>query len=173
MAQLRRAALGLLAAGTVASAPAPTGLRLEGGGKPGSLVIVNRSPAPLTIARAIVVERRDGSGWTSMRTEFNAVAACEWANPPARALPPVPARTVSIPPARSLHIARWLGYSCSSQCVTSCAANVYLGPGTFRFRVTMLPGGARATSPAFTLPPERPGDMTRNLVDTVRSQRKY
>ena len=65
----------------------------------------------------------------------------------------------------------WLGYTCSGQCAAACATNVYLGSGTFHFVATVLPGGARLTGPAFTLPPERPGDMMRRLLGSARSQR--
>lgn len=73
-------------------------------------------------------------------------------------------------PAVACGLAPWLGYSCLGQCETACAANVYLGPGNFHFAATVLPGGVRVTGPAFTLPPERPGDMMRHILNSTCSQ---
>lgn len=171
MARFRRAALGLLAlgAGAAAIAVTPAGLVLAGGGKPGSLTIANHGPAPVTIARAIAVEWRDGTKWRTAQTEFNAVGSCPWMRPGGRT--PAPVQSVSISPGASLRVVPWLGYTCSGQCAMACAANVYLGPGTFHFVATVLPGGARVIGPAFTLPPERPGDMMRNVLDAARARR--
>ena len=169
MARLRCAALALLAVGVSAGAPAPAALVMASGGKPGSLVIANHGASQVTIARRIAVEWRDGAKWMTAQTEFNAVTSCPWrhrgANPP-----PAPPTSVSIPAGGGLRVAPWLGYTCLGQCETACAANVYLGPGAFRFVATVLPSGARVTSPTFTLPPERPGEMMRRILGSDRSQ---
>lgn len=173
MARFRRAALGLLVFGATvaAGAAAPTGFRLSGGREPGSLVITNHGPAQVTIARAIAVEWRNGANWKPVETEFNAVASCPWMRPRARTLAAAPTSSVSLPPGGSLRVAPWLGYTCLGQCETACAANIYLGPGAFRFVATVQPGGARVTGPAFALPAERSGDMMRKMLGSIRSQR--
>ena len=150
MARVRRAALNLVAAALVMAAAAPAGLVLAGGAGPGSLILANRGAGQVTIARAIGVERRDATGWTAVHTEFNAVSSCPMPDRPA----PAPAAVVSIPAGGSLKVVPWRGYTCSGQCETACMANLYLGPGTFRFVATMLPARARVTGPGFALPPE-------------------
>ena len=158
MARVRRAAVNLLAATLVVAAAAtlvvaaaaPAGLVLAGGAPPGSLILANRSAGPIMIARAIGVERRDGTSWTAVRTEFNAVSSCPMPGRPA----PAPTSVVSIPTGRSLKVVPWQGYTCSGQCEAACMANLYLGPGTFRFVATVLPVRARVLGPSFALPPQ-------------------
>lgn len=133
-------------------------------------MVTNQGSAPVTIARAIAVEARDGARWTAVETELNAVESCPL-GPGTRAPAPAPPPAVVVPPGRSLRVMPWLGYSCSGQCGGSCTANIYLGPGTFRFVATVLPGGARVAGPAFAMAPERRGDLMRKLLGTVRPPR--
>ncbi|QYE33266.1 hypothetical protein KZX46_00140 (plasmid) [Polymorphobacter sp. PAMC 29334] len=150
MAIVRRAAVILLTATMMAAAAQPPGLTLAGGARPGSLNIANRGGGPVTIARAIGVERRDRDGWTAVHTEFNAVSSC-----------PIPGRpvlaakaAVSIPAGGNLKVVPWQGYTCSGQCENACMADIYLGPGTFRFVATVLPMGDRVTGLNFAMPPK-------------------
>ena len=117
-----------------------------------------------------MVERRDGANWKPVQTEFNAVASCPWMRPGAHTPAPAPTSYVSIPPGGILKVAPWLGYTCSAQCETACAANIYLGPGSFHFVATVLPDGARVTGPVFALQAERPGDLMRKMLSSIHSQ---
>ncbi len=150
MAHVRRAAVILLATTMIAAAAPPTSLTLAGGARPGSLTIANRGTAPVTIARAIGVERRDRDGWTAVHTEFNAVSSCPIPGRPVLA----PKAVVSIPAGGSLKVVPWQGYTCSGQCENACMADVYLGPGTFRFVATALPMRERVPGSNFAMPPK-------------------
>jgi hypothetical protein len=124
-------------------------LRLELVNPPGGLRLVNPGSAPATILAMIAVEKQQENRWAPVLTEFCAVARC---NGQDRRDMPV---QVEIAPAVALEVRPWLGFSCFTQCNNVCHANVYYGPGTFRFVVTTVPMGERLVSPAF-LPPRQP-----------------
>jgi hypothetical protein len=155
MADLRRqalsivlAALASLAATAQALPQAPPALRLELTKETGGLRLVNSGSEPLMIRSAIAVEKEEGHDWVSIATEYHAVAQCG----PRSAVAPV-----DIAPGATLTVVPWRGFSCSGQCDAVCRANVYYGPGAFRFIVATLPGGQRFTSPKFLLPPRPEG----------------
>lgn len=56
-----------------------------------------------------------------------------------------------------LEVLPWQGYSCSTQCVPNCRANIYFGAGPFRFVVTVMPSRERVLGPEFRMAsrPER------------------
>lgn len=58
---------------------------------------------------------------------------------------------VSLVHGETLRPVPWTGFDCSAQCITSCRANVFLGPGTFRV-VVKEDGGAELASPTFVMP---------------------
>ena len=151
MAPLQRYALVLIAVlavlgfGRPSLAQPPGTVRLELTDPPGGLRIINDGAGAVTIQMAIAVQKQEASGWVPIVTEFNAIARCD---------PPGPGTTVAIAPATALAVQGWRGFSCSGQCNFTCRANIYYGPGTFRFVVTVLPASDRIASAAFVLPAE-------------------
>jgi hypothetical protein len=152
MASFRRKALAVGIAASVLlafagpnHAQAPGALRLVLTDPPGGLLIVNGGTAPVAIQMAIVVQKQEIAGWVPVATEFNAVARCD---------APGSNMTVEVAPATTLTVRPWRGFSCSGQCNYVCRANVYYGPGVFRFVVTAVPGLNQITSSAFALPAE-------------------
>ena len=152
MASLRRKALAiviaasaLLAFGRPNHAQPPGALRLALTDPPGGLLIVNDGTTAVAIQMAIAVQKQEIAGWVPIATEFKAVARCD---------PPGSATTVEVAPATTLTVRPWRGFSCSGQCNFICRANVYYGPGMFRFVVTVVPGSSQIISTAFALPAE-------------------
>jgi hypothetical protein len=129
-------------------------LRLELTGRSGGLRLVNAGPKPVMIWSAIAVEKEQGPKGVAVVTEFHAVAEC--IRQPA-------ADRVKIEPGATLVVVPWRGFSCSGQCNASCRANVYYGPGTFRFVVTTVPDGQRFTSPTFRLSANPPLKVRSNV----------
>lgn len=153
MAELRRAALIVLVVSGHAQVVArdggrTTSLSLSQPGEPGSLRISNVGPDAVTVERSIIVEYSSGGGWRPLRTEFNVVSTCSRRAPDA---------AVVISRAVSLNLVPWRGYSCSGQCQGACRANIYFGPGPFRFVLTVLPDRHRVAGPPFTMPARPPG----------------
>jgi|HubBroStandDraft_1064217.scaffolds.fasta_scaffold196546_2 hypothetical protein len=142
------AVLASLAATAQALPQSAAALRLELTNETGGLRLVNSGAEPLMIRSAIAVEKEEGHDWVTIATEYRAVAQCGRQS----SVDPV-----EIAPGATLTIVPWRGFSCSGQCDAVCRANVYYGPGAFRFIVTTLPGGQRSTSPTFLLPPRPEG----------------
>ncbi len=114
---------------------------------PGAFEVVNRGGA-MDLAWEVEVEKAVDGEWRPIVVEqLELVERCgESKNSPCRTLEkgavlrPVP----------------WTGYSCSSQCNEACRANVYYGPGRFRFVVWDCPKRQRFEGPPFELPSDPP-----------------
>jgi hypothetical protein len=124
----------------------PARLQLALSGKPGGLHIVNHGAAAVGILRAITVQKKERSTWVPITTEFNAVSSCNATSLPDK---------VTIAAGATLTVMPWKGYSCAGQCVAACRANIYYGPGLFRYVITRSPGMQTDTGPEFTLPAGR------------------
>lgn len=147
MAAFRRYALAfcvLILGGPALAQDAGT-LRLELTEPAGGLRIVNAGPAPVAIHMTIAVQKLEAVGWVPVTTELNAVERCD---------PPGSATTVTIAPSGALNVRRWRGFSCSGQCNMVCRANIYYGPGKFRFVATAVSPPSLIVSAPFALPAE-------------------
>jgi len=111
---------------------------------PGAFEIANLGPM-VELAWAVAVEQAVGEEWRPIVVEqFELVEQCgEIKSSPCRRLGE---RAVIRP-------VPWTGYSCTSQCNTACRANVYYGPGRFRFVIRDCTGQWRVEGPPFELPP--------------------
>jgi hypothetical protein len=151
MAKFRRHALTAAAllfafCGAAEATGTPARLQLVVTGQTGGLRIINRGAASVGLLRAITVQKKERTTWVPITTEFNAVSACAATSTPDK---------VTIAGGATLTVVPWKGYSCSGQCVAACRANIYYGPGTFRYVVTRSPGMQTDTGPEFTLPEGR------------------
>ncbi len=123
-----------------------------------SVVITNLAPGEIEVASPsgskvstkTRVEQKDATGsWTPLEqldlgNGYRLVSACD--------APSNDCATLSASPLRPV---LWQGFSCSSQCNSSCDKNVWEGPGTFRIVVLPCAGDSKATEiagPAFDLP---------------------
>jgi hypothetical protein len=94
----------------------------------------------IDLSREVIVERSGDAG-TALAIQL--IDACGAQD--AGTCVSIPARTTFTPVA-------WTGMSCNSQCPRPCRANVYLGPGTFRFVVRTCDGRRHWESAWFSLP---------------------
>lgn len=116
-------------------------------GSPGAFEVVNSGEA-IDLAWEVGVEKSLDAEWRPVEVEqFELVEKCgEPKDSPCRtleegaAIRPVP----------------WTGYSCTSQCNEACRANVYYGPGRFRFVVWNCSKRLRFEGPPFELPADPP-----------------
>ena len=178
MAGLHALALIALTLAVAGGADAPRGqaprdraidatVTLSGGEKPGSVTIVNHGATVQWVARALRVERGDGTTWRPVSTRLDLVAACDGR---------FPRRTgaVRLLPGQSVSVVPWTGFSCDSQCPTSCRLNFYNGTGPFRVVATLLPSNARVIGPVFSMP-EQPApwvDVPFTLEEMLAAHRR-
>lgn len=152
MADLARAALiaplPLLLAAAQRDGDAGLRLRAADGG---ALELRNDGPSPVAIDARLGIERREHGRWKNTLTTIQAIATCFNAEGNLR-LPDSIGATVTFQPRQRLPVVRWMGYSCRRQCPVGCGFNIYLGPGPFRYVATVLPGGGKVRSQAFTMP---------------------
>jgi hypothetical protein len=97
-----------------------------------------------TVAR---IEQKSGGDWKllehlDLNSGYRLVERCA-DTPPA---------CIDLLATTPLHPVPFRGFNCSAQCNDTCAANVWLGPGTFRLVVSTCDGAAVA-GPPFELPP--------------------
>jgi len=109
---------------------------------PGAFEVENRGPA-LELASRVVVQKLEGGAWTDRATDLILAETCDWNPKPG-------CRTVER--GAKLRPPRWNGLVCSGQCPLGCRANLYLGPGQFRFVVTSCDRKQRFFGPAFIMP---------------------
>lgn len=108
---------------------------------PGAASVTNQGP-DVALRRNVVVEKRVGTSWTAAVADVRLITNCD---------------DVGTSPTRVLHrgetltLKTWNGWSCDGQCARSCRANVYLGPGEFRFVVVPANGEPRSAGAGFVL----------------------
>ncbi len=124
------------------------GVNLELSSEPGSLTVVNPGPTALELDPGVAVERWDQDHWTPVSTSLKLVSDCAQLQQPVKC--------VRLAPGANLHVVSWKGFSCSGQCAGSCRANIYYGPGKFRFIVRTCDGSQKYVSKTFTLPANPP-----------------
>ena len=110
---------------------------------PGAFEVVNHGGA-LDLAWAVRVEKLVEGGWSPIVVDnLELVERCG---------EPKNASCRTLAAGGSIRPVPWTGYSCSSQCNAACRANVYYGPGRFRFVVEDCPQTHRFDGPLFELP---------------------
>ncbi len=111
--------------------------------KPGAFELDNPGPG-VDLASRLAVEREVNGRWTAEVTDLTLIEKC--GQPP-------PAACLHLPHGATLHPVPWNGLTCGSQCPATCRANIYLGPGRFRFVVSSCGGTQKFPGPAFEMPP--------------------
>jgi hypothetical protein len=132
--------------GSAASAaPAVVVRNLE---TPGSFSVTNTGE-DIALRRHVLVEKKDpASGkWEQTDADVRLIASCD---------EPESGDTRILKRGETLVVKSWNGWSCDGQCPRPCRANIYLGPGEFRFVVLSADGKQRFEGPSFHL-----GDSTR------------
>jgi len=114
---------------------------------PGAFEVENRGP-DIELAWAVTVQRqlkgRELNGqWSDEVTDLTLSEKCE-ASPRAGCVP--------LPRGAKRAPVRWNGLTCGSQCAATCRANIYLGPGRFRFVVSSCDGKRKFFGAAFEMP---------------------
>jgi len=110
---------------------------------PGAFEVENLGP-DIDLAWAVSLERETKGAWTAEVTDLTLIEHCGQALPTAGCL--------RLAHGAKLHPVRWNGLSCGSQCPANCRANVFLGPGRFRFVVSQCDGKRTFPGPAFEMP---------------------
>jgi hypothetical protein len=109
---------------------------------PGAFEIENRGP-DIELSWPVTIQRQLKGQWSDEVTDLTLSEKCE-ASPRSGC--------ISLPHGAKLSPARWNGLTCGSQCAATCRANVYLGPGRFRFVVTACDGKRKFFGPSFEMP---------------------
>ncbi len=105
--------------------------------------LVNHGPS-IELKSTVTIERQVRGRWNDAGIKnFFLVERCseDWDHT-------IP-RCVSLAAGAVLQPAPWQGYSCYSQCPTSCDSNVVSPPGTYRFVVESCEGQRQIVSPPF------------------------
>jgi hypothetical protein len=110
--------------------------------RPGSFEVENLGP-DIELAWAVAVHRHLQGEWSDEVTDLTLIQKCGQ-TPPAGCVP--------LAHGAKLRPVRWNGLTCGSQCAATCRANLYLGPGQFRFVVSSCDGKHKFPGPAFEMP---------------------
>jgi hypothetical protein len=114
--------------------------------QPGAFEIENTGER-IELAWDVRVQQKKGDAWEDRVVEdLRLVEDCQ--TPPA-----APCRTLE--KGTRVRPVPWTGFSHTAQCQKAARANVYLGPGTFRFVVSSCDGARKYYGDPFQLP-ERP-----------------
>jgi hypothetical protein len=116
------------------------------GASPGAFSLRNEGSRGEELARDVAVERRNGELWERMNAPVELIQSCDQARG---------ASCMTLPAGATWRPIGWNGFSCGPQCPSSCRANIYLGPGTYRFVVNSCDRTRQFTGPPFELPAER------------------
>ena len=112
---------------------------------PGAFEVENRGP-DIELAGTVTIQRDLKGEWSDEVTDLVLVQKCGQSPPDGRVLLPHGGKLRPVP---------WNGMTCGSQCPATCRANVYLGPGRFRFVVSSYDGKHNFTGPTFEMPARR------------------
>ena len=161
MGKLRRykvAASGVLLAMACSNLPPsqqPSAEASEGGAETVAVVVTNGSVAgafsvtnngaEIRLNRRVIVEQRAAEQWTATEADVRLISSCDEYEAQSPRL---------LQAGQSIAVVAWSGMSCGGQCPASCRANVYLGPGEFRFVVLSEDEAQRFEGPPFQLPAE-------------------
>lgn len=145
MGQFRRETLGLaltvMAWTACAGGAVNSAIVIKNLEKPGAFSVTNEGP-DIDLERHVVVEKQEGGAWTNTDADVRLIASCEELET---------GTTRRLARGETLVVKGWDGWSCDGQCPRPCRANLYLGPGTFRFVVQASGGKQRWEGPAFQL----------------------
>src|SRR5271166_2106705 len=97
---------------------------------PGAFEVTNRGPET-ELAWAVTIQRDLKGEWNDEVTDLTLVEKCGQSPPDG---------CVALPQGAKLRPVSWNGLTCGSQCAATCRANLYLGPGRFRFVVSSCDG---------------------------------
>jgi len=111
---------------------------------PGSFSVTNNDN-DIHLLRKVLVEKQQGGTWTATDADVRLIATCDETET---------GTTRLLKRGEKLDVKFWNGWSCDGQCPRPCRANVFLGPGTFRFVVRSEDGKKRFEGPPFELGPE-------------------
>ena len=139
------AGLALTAAlGCVAWAGSERSVPLQNLPKAGAFLVRNDGAAAVRLDPEVLLERRADGGWIAqpigLRLDPGAVAAA--------------GKCVALAAGAELRPPAWNGFSCAPQVPGPCRANIYMGPGTFRFVARDCGRKRRFTGEPFVLPAE-------------------
>jgi hypothetical protein len=110
---------------------------------PGAVEIENKGSA-ISLWSQMRLQRFENGEWHEEKgLDLVIFATCEWNRPPGCQPVEHGAKVRPVP---------WNGLSCGGQCGASCRANVFLGPGKFRFVASSCDQKHRFYGPAFTMP---------------------
>jgi hypothetical protein len=109
---------------------------------PGAFEVENLGP-DTELAGAVTIQRDLKGEWSNEVTDLTLVQKCGQTPPASRVLLPHGVKLRPVP---------WNGLTCGSQCAATCRANLYLGPGRFRFVVSSCDGKHKFPGPAFEMP---------------------
>lgn len=112
--------------------------------QPGVFSVTNSGPN-IALRRRVVVEKQDAAAWKGTDADVRLIASCDETETGV---------TRILKRGETLTVKSWNGWSCDGQCPRPCRANVYLGPGTFRFVVVSGDGKKRFEGPPFELGPQ-------------------
>ncbi len=111
---------------------------------PGSFEVENQGP-DIELAWTVTVQRYVDGQWTDTVTDLALAEACGQAPG---------SGCVRLAHSTKIRPKPWNGLTCGSQCPAACRANVYAGPGRFRFVVSSCDRRKKFTGPAFEMPAE-------------------
>lgn len=120
--------------------PAWAAVTVENLAQPGAFEI-RGVDAPTSLSMDGVIEKATPSGWVVVAQVSLGERCLEDSRPQCR----------DLAPGAVLRPVRWSGFSCSGQCGIHCKQNIYLGPGTFRVRVTDCDHANPVYGPPFQL----------------------
>ena len=107
----------------------------------GAIEIANHGPS-VDIKTKLLVQREYKGEWRDETTDTRIIEKCGDSPGVCRRL----AHNAVLRPVP------WNGLICASQCSAGCRANLYLGPGKFRFVVESCDGKSRTFGPPFEMP---------------------
>lgn len=108
----------------------------------GAFEVENQGP-DVELAWAVAVQRYTDGQWTDSVTDLALAETCGQAPE---------SGCVRLAHSAKIRPERWNGLSCGSQCPAACRANVYLGPGRFRFVVSSCDRQQKFLGSAFEMP---------------------
>ena len=128
-------------------------LSCAGSAEQATVVVRNLSPAgafevenqglDIELAWTVTVQRYADGHWTDEVTDLALAEECGQAPE---------SGCVRLTHSAKIRPKRWNGLTCGSQCPAPCRANVYLGPGRFRFVVSSCDRRQRFVGPPFAMP---------------------
>jgi len=109
---------------------------------PGAFEVENRGP-DIELASAVTIQRNLKGEWIDQVTDLTLVEKC--------------GQTASggcspLSQGAKIRPVRWNGLTCGSQCAATCRANLYLGPGRFRFVLSSCDRKRKFPGAAFEMP---------------------